>query len=161
MWYDNLLEKNLIPDLLIRQGIRKNCRQRIKDETAPDLELQHSKFMELVTRLKASPIAEETKLANEQHYEVPTTFFQLVLGKNLKYSCALWEENTPSLDAAEDDMLELTVQRADLRDGQQILECGCGWGSLSLYMAQKFPNSNIVAVSNSRTQKIFIDSQAR
>lgn len=160
MWYDSLLEKDLIPDFLIRNGIRKNCAQRLEKETGASLEHQHKKFMKFVTDLRSRPIAEETKAANEQHYEVSTEFFELVLGKNLKYSCGFWDENTTTLDEAEDAMLKTTVERADLIDGQHILECGCGWGSLSLYMAKKFPNSKITAVSNSRTQKIFIDQQA-
>ena len=160
MWYDSFLEKDLIPDFLIRNGIRKNCAQRLQEETGANLEHQHKMFMEFVTDLRSRPIAEETKAANEQHYEVPTKFFELVLGKNLKYSCGYWDENTTTLDEAEEAMLKTTVERADLIDGQHILECGCGWGSLSLYMAKKFPNSKITAVSNSRTQKIFIDQQA-
>ncbi len=160
MWYDSILEKDLIPDFLIRNGIRKNCAQRLQEETSANLEHQHKKFMDFVMDLRNRPIAEETKAANEQHYEVPTKFFELVLGKNLKYSCGYWDENTSTLDEAEEAMLKKTMERADLIDGQHILECGCGWGSLSLYMAKKFPNSKITAVSNSRTQKIFIDQQA-
>ena len=160
MWYDRLLEKDLIPDSLIRRGIRKNCRQRLKEETLSDPGLQQEKLMDLVRLLKGKPIAEETASANTQHYEVPTQFFQLVLGKRLKYSCAWWDSKTTGLDQAELDMLELTTERARLHDGHRILECGCGWGSLSLYMASKYPNSHITAVSNSRTQKAFIDAQA-
>ena len=161
MWYDQLLERDLLPDFLIRWGIRNNCKERLRMEKAHDLERQQIKFMEFVQDLSCRPIAEETKSANEQHYEVPTEFFRWVLGKNLKYSCAYWDENTRSLDQAEETMLEMTVARAGLVDGQRILECGCGWGSLSLFMAKKFPNSSIVAVSNSRTQKIYIDDQAK
>jgi len=160
MWYNTLLERNLLPDFLIRWGIRQNCRKRLIDETVGDLELQQQKFMRFVTSLKKKPIAEETQAANEQHYEVPARFFERVLGKNLKYSSAYWDSATTTLDQAEDDMLALTVTRAGLRNGQHILECGCGWGSLSLYMAEKFPNSTIMAVSNSRTQKEFIDQRA-
>jgi cyclopropane-fatty-acyl-phospholipid synthase len=161
MWYDTLLEKNLIPDFLIRYGIRQNCRQRLRDEELGNLEMQHKKFMAFVGELKKSPIATDTKAANEQHYEVPTKFFQLVLGKNLKYSCGYWSHDKVSLDQSEEDMLALTCERADLKEGQRILECGCGWGSLSLYMAKKFPKSKITGVSNSRTQKLFIDEEAR
>jgi len=161
MWYTSLLEKNLIPDFLIRYGIRQNCRQRLRDEKADDFEKQHEKLMAFVEELKHSPVAVETKVANEQHYEVPTRFFQLVLGKNLKYSSGYWKNENVSFDQSEDDMLELTCQRAELKNGQRILECGCGWGSLSLYMAKKFPKSKITGVSNSRTQKLFIDEEAR
>ncbi len=91
--------------------------------------------MAFVEQLKKSPVAVETAAANEQHYEVPTSFFQLVLGKNMKYSCGYWKDDQVSFDQSEDDMLQLTCERAELKDGQRILECGCGWGSLSLYMA--------------------------
>ncbi|PZR32812.1 MAG: SAM-dependent methyltransferase [Azospira oryzae] len=161
MWYDSLIEKNLVPDFLIRRGIRSNCEKRLADETVHDLEDQHEKLMAFVDLLKQKPIAEDTKAANEQHYELPTRFFQLSLGKNLKYSCGYWKDGVTSLDQSEEDMLELTCRRAQLKDGQRILECGCGWGSLSLFMAKKFPNSKITGVSNSRTQKIFIDGEAR
>jgi cyclopropane-fatty-acyl-phospholipid synthase len=161
MWYTPLLEKDLIPDQLIRWGIRNNCKKRIKNETVNDLELQHEKFMVFVRKLKQKPIAEDTKAANEQHYELPTRFFQLVLGKHLKYSCGYWKDGVDDIAKSEEDMLEVTCNRADLVNGQYILECGCGWGSLSLFMAGKYPNSKITAVSNSRTQKIFIDEQAK
>ncbi|MBI1770428.1 MAG: class I SAM-dependent methyltransferase [Bacteroidetes bacterium] len=161
MWYTAVLEKNLIPDFLIRYGIRLNCRQRLRDENVGDLQKQHEKFMAFVEELKQSPVAIETKAANEQHYEVPTKFFQLVLGKNLKYSSGYWKDANVSFDQSEDDMLELTCNRAELKDDHRILECGCGWGSLSLYMAKKFPGSKITGVSNSRTQKLFIDEEAK
>ncbi len=161
MWYSSLLEKNLIPDFLIRYGIRQNCVQRLRDENTGNLETQHKKFMGFVSQLKQSPVAIETKAANEQHYEVPTRFYQLVLGKNLKYSCGYWKDDRVSFDQSEEDMLQLTCARAELKDGHRILECGCGWGSLSLVMAKKFPNSKITGVSNSRTQKIFIDEEAK
>lgn len=161
MWYNTLIEKDLVPDFLIRIGIRQICAQRLREETLDDVEKQHDKFMRFVSLLKESPIAVETKAANEQHYEVPTKFFQLVLGKNLKYSSGYWKEGVTSLDQSENDMLELTCERAELKNGQSILECGCGWGSLSLYMAKKFPNSKVTGVSNSSTQKLFIDEEAR
>lgn len=161
MWHSSLLEKNLIPDLLIRWVIRQNCKKRLRDETVNDLEQQQEKFMQFVAALKRKPIAEETKAANEQHYEVPTEFFKYVLGQKLKYSSAYFKPGVSTLDQAEDDMLAKTVERAELSNGQHILECGCGWGSLTLYMAKKFPDSTITAVSNSRTQKKFIDQCAK
>ena len=108
--------------------------------------------------MRESPIAIHTRDANEQHYEVPTGFFLKVLGRNLKYSSACFDLQSPpanrqafnELDAAEDRMLRLTTERAALRDGDRILELGCGWGSLSLWMAREFPASRITAVSNSR-----------
>jgi cyclopropane-fatty-acyl-phospholipid synthase len=117
--------------------------------------------MRFLTELKSSPIAVHTDSANRQHYEVPAEFFNLVLGKCMKYSCAHWPEDIRSLDEAEESMLDLTCRRASLADGQSILELGCGWGSLSLFMAARHPGSSVVAVSNSRSQKEFIDGQCR
>lgn len=161
MWYTGLLEKNLVPDFLIRQGIRNLLKQRLKDETHPDLEVQQQHFMDLLKTFKSSAIAVETKAANEQHYEVPTQFYLHVLGKNLKYSSGYWKDGNTDFDQSEDDMLELTCQRAELKDGMDILELGCGWGSLTLFMAKKFPNANIFAVSNSATQRAHIEETAR
>jgi cyclopropane-fatty-acyl-phospholipid synthase len=112
-----------------------------------------------IGRMKQSPIAVQTHKANEQHYEMPPSFFQLVLGKHLKYSGCDWSAGINSLDLAEASMLELTCQRAELEDGHSILELGCGWGSLSLWMAQHYPSSRITAVSNSRPQRRFIESK--
>jgi protein-L-isoaspartate O-methyltransferase len=117
---------------------------------------------EFVADLKRRPIAEQTGAANEQHYEVPTEFYLLCLGKNLKYSSCLYKDLSPrcGLDAAEAAMLSLYCERAQLVDGQRILELGCGWGSLSLFMASRYPKASITVVSNSRTQKEFIDARA-
>jgi cyclopropane-fatty-acyl-phospholipid synthase len=155
-----LLERDLVPDPVIRIAIRRLLRQRLREEDQGKPERQQARLMSLVARLKASPIAIETRAANLQHYEVPARFFELVLGKHLKYSCALWLEGTSTLDQAEHAMLALTSERASLADGQRVLELGCGWGSLSLYMAEHFPHSQIVSVSNSSSQKQFIDAQA-
>lgn len=175
MLTDTLLTKGLVPDTLIRQGIRRLLHQRLRDEQKSTEEAQQAHLMQFVETLKKSPIAIETTSANEQHYEVPTEFYRYVLGKNMKYSSGYWEPSTlasPSggrgrsgaaaegLDASEEAMLELTCQRAELTDGQDVLELGCGWGSLSLFMAQRYPKSRIKAVSNSRTQKLYIDEQA-
>lgn len=160
-WIDSLLEKNLLPDWIIRIGIRRLLAERIEIETCDNIEDQRERLLAMVHELRQSPIAIETKAANEQHYEVPTGFYQYCLGKRLKYSSGYWNSETQTLDDAEEGMLKLSCQRAQLRDGQQILELGCGWGSLSLWMAEKYPASQIVGVSNSRTQKQFIDQQAR
>ena len=159
-WPLALLERNLVPDTVIRIGIRRLLRQRLREEDQGSPERQQAHLMSLVAQLKASPIAIETRAANLQHYEVPARFFELVLGKHLKYSCALWLEGTSTLDQAEEAMLSLTAERASLTDGQRVLELGCGWGSLSIYMAEHFPHSQIVSVSNSSSQKQFIDAQA-
>ena len=161
MWYDKLIEQNKVPDFLLRQGIRKLLQQRLDDENKGDVETQQAHLMALIEQLKASPIAVNTADANQQHYEVPTQFYQYCLGKNLKYSSGYWKPGVTDIDTSEDDMLELTCQRAELASGQTVLELGCGWGSLSLYMAAKFPGSTFKVVSNSRTQKQHIDGQAK
>jgi cyclopropane-fatty-acyl-phospholipid synthase len=159
-WTLALLERDLVPDPVIRTVIRRLLLQRLREEDKGDPERQQAHLMSLIARLKASPIAIETTAANAQHYEVPARFFELVLGKHLKYSSALWLEGSCTLDEAEEAMLSLTTERAGLTDGQRVLELGCGWGSLSLYMAERFPRSQIVSVSNSSSQKQFIDGQA-
>lgn len=160
MWYNSLLEKNKIPDRLIRIGIRRLLKQRLKDEYKGDTEVQQEHLMKLISELKSSPIAINTVEANEQHYEVPTEFYKYCLGKHLKYSSGYWKKGVTDIDTSERDMLELTCQRAELVNGQEVLELGCGWGSLSLFMAAKFPESKFTVVSNSRTQKIYIDQEA-
>jgi cyclopropane-fatty-acyl-phospholipid synthase len=160
-----LLERDLIPDSIIRRRIRSLLRARLREEDQGDPERQQQRLMEFIGKLSASPVAIETAAANEQHYEVPTEFYTRVLGKHLKYSsCYYPHPDSPAaenLDAAEASMLALTCQRARLADGERILELGCGWGSLSLWMATNYPQSRITAVSNSRTQKLHIDTQAR
>lgn len=161
MWYLALLEKNVVPDFLIRVGIRQLLKKRLKEEVQGDIANNQLHFNALLEQLKKGPMAVNTQQANDQHYEVPTVFYQKVLGANLKYSACYFETGHETLTEAEDKMLEITVQRAGLVNGHQILELGCGWGSLSLYMAKKFPNSQIVAVSNSKTQKEYIDTEVK
>lgn len=156
-----LLAHDLLPDFLIRAGIRRLLRERLREEDRGTAELQQEHLMELIAELRASPIAINTREANEQHYELPCEFFELVLGRHLKYSCCYFRPGIESLDQAEEDMLRLTCERARLCNGETILELGCGWGSLTLWMAEAFPDSRITAVSNSRTQKQFIDARAR
>ncbi len=161
MWYDPLIEQNRLPDLLLRSGIRKLLRQRLREEDKGDPETQQAHLQSLIERLKVSPIAVNTTQDNRQHYEVPASFFEHCLGKHLKYSCAYWLPGVTDLDEAEREMLELTCMRAELEDGQQVLELGCGWGSLSLFMAARFPQSQFTVVSNSHSQKEYIDRQMR
>jgi cyclopropane-fatty-acyl-phospholipid synthase len=158
---DALLEKSLLPDFLIRTGIRGLLKQRLKEIEEPNIESQSEALKKFVNELKNSPIAVKTKDANEQHYEVPTEFYQYVMGKHMKYSCCFFETGKEDLTTAEAAMLELTTERAQLKDGDDILELGCGWGSLTLFMAAKYPNAKITAVSNSKTQKEHIDNQAK
>ncbi len=154
-------EQGKIPDTLIRLGIRRLCRTRLKNEFIDDPELQQQQFQKLIESLRESPIAIETDAANEQHYEVPTEFYLASLGQRLKYSCAYYDHPGATLDEAENSMLSKYGERAELRDGQAILELGCGWGSLTLWMAENFPDAKITAVSNSRTQKQHIDDRCK
>ena len=156
----DLCERGLLPDALTRFGIRRLSAQRLRDEGAADLEAADLRFRRLLDELRRSPIAIETAAANEQHYEVPTRFFELCLGKRLKYSSCYYANGDEDLDTAEEAMLALYGERAELADGQRILELGCGWGSLTLWMAQRFPNARITGVSNSRTQREHILAQA-
>jgi cyclopropane-fatty-acyl-phospholipid synthase len=156
---DTLLEKDLLPDWLVRIGIRRLLAQRIRDESAAGG--SRERIEAYVHDLKHRPVAESTAEANAEHYEVPTAFFLRCLGRRLKYSGCYYPSGTESLDQAEEAMLGLYVERGRIADGQEILELGCGWGSFSLYMAERFPRSRITGVSNSRTQKEFIDSEAR
>jgi len=156
----DLCERGLLPDALTRLGIRRLSAQRLRDEGANNLEAADQRFRRLLGELRRSPIAIETAAANEQHYEVPTRFFELCLGKRLKYSSCYYATGTEDLDQAEEAMLALYGERAELADGQRILELGCGWGSLTLWMAQKYPNARITGVSNSRTQREHILAQA-
>ena len=159
-WSMRLLERNLLPDSIVRFGIRRLLKARLAEERDGGVGAQRQRLMKLIERLRQSPIAINTGDANLQHYELPCAFFELVLGRHLKYSCGYYRDPTDSLDQAESNMLELTAQRASLEDGNRILELGCGWGSLSLWMAERLPRSKITAVSNSRTQKRFIDGRA-
>src|SRR6218665_2208596 len=161
MFYDSLLEKNKIPDPLLRIGIRRLLKQRLKEENKGSTEAQQAHLMALIAELKTSPIAVHTQEANEQHYEVSTEFYKYCLGSHLKCSSGYWKEGVTDLDVSEADMLELTCQRAELSNGQDVLELGCGWGSLSLFMAAQVPASRFTVVSNSRTQKQHIDQQAK
>ena len=157
----NYAERGLLPDKLIKFGIKKLCKDRLswaKQSGPENLEQFHQDFID---ELKTSPIALIPKIVNEQHYEVPASFFEIVLGKNLKYSSALWPKGVKKLDVAEQKMLDLTFERAQIENGMSVLELGCGWGSLTCYMAKKLPESKIVAVSNSRDQKLFIENKCK
>ena len=156
-----LLERGLLPDGLVRWGMRRLLQQKIIDEKKDGIEKVKQRLMALIKTMHQSPIAIHTQDANEQHYEMPTQFFQYCLGKHLKYSSCYFEKGDEPLSEAEAIMLRMTCERADLIDGQEILELGCGWGSLSLWMAAHFPKSRITGVSNSRTQKEFIDKMAK
>ena len=154
-----LAEKGFLPDFLIRIGIRKLSKVRLDfaERSSPEkIEERHQAW---VAQMKESPIALVPEKANEQHYEVPPEFFVTVLGANLKYSSGYWSSETQGLDESEVKMLNLSCERAQLMDGQNILELGCGWGSLTCHMAKTYPNSQITAVSNSKDQKSFIEKR--
>ena len=146
--------KPLVPDAITRGGIRRLLRDRLKEQA-------ERPAATAIAALAAGPVAVAQDAANRQHYEVPPEFFRLVLGPRLKYSGCLWQPGTRTLGQAEEDMLALTCARAGLADGQQVLELGCGWGSLSLYMAARYPASTIHAVSNSRVRIDAMRSEAR
>jgi cyclopropane-fatty-acyl-phospholipid synthase len=157
---DTLLDRDVVPDAVIRAGIRRNLAARLKAEARDGAESAHAAKMAWLDTLRHSPIAIATEDANTQHYEVPAAFFEEVLGPHLKYSSGYWPPGVTSIGASEEAMLALTCGRAALADGQRILELGCGWGSLTLYIAARYPQAHITAVSNSRTQKAFIDARA-
>lgn len=158
---DDLLAKNLLPDAAIRIGIRRLLARKLRDEDRGGIEAQQAALMDFVRELRSSPIAVKTKAANDQHYEVPTEFFKLVLGPRMKYSSGYWPREDTTFAESEEAMLALTCERAGIADGMDILELGCGWGSLTLWMAEKFPDSSITAVSNSATQRAHIEEQCR
>ena len=151
-----LAENGLLPDVFIRLGISRLCGQRLSEAKVLSTQAMEEKHQHWINILKESPVALVPEKANEQHYEVPPRLFELVLGSNLKYSAGYWPQGTSSLDDSEVEMLKLSSKRASLSDGQEVLELGCGWGSLTFHIAQNFPNSKITAVSNSNDQRQFI-----
>ena len=149
-----LAESGFIPDALIKIAARYISNKRISKSN-----IDYNK-PEIINALSKGAVAEKTSDANKQHYEVPPEYFYHVLGTNLKYSCSLFD-NVNSLDEAETSMLELYIERANIKDGHEILDLGCGWGSFSLYIAKKYPNTNITSVSNSSDQITYIKNEAQ
>lgn len=150
-----LAENGKIPDALLRIGIRQLLKKRLQQ-----LHANPETTASFLKRLADAPVAVDTDAANAQHYEVPTRFFMKVLGPRLKYSSCIWPEGVDTLADAENAMLDLSCQRAEMFDGMDILDLGCGWGSLTLWMAKQYPNATILAVSNSATQHAHIKTQA-
>ena len=149
-------ERSVLPDPFIRWGIRNLLRQRLRglhDLAQDDPQGYTARFVEQLNHYR---IAEDTDLANEQHYQLPATFFEAILGPRLKYSACYWDQKNSTLSEAETAMLRLTCQRAEVEDGMKIMDLGCGWGSLSLWLAEHYPRAHITAVSNSREQGRFI-----
>ncbi|HEX4243555.1 MAG TPA: cyclopropane-fatty-acyl-phospholipid synthase family protein [Steroidobacteraceae bacterium] len=156
-----LAERGLLPDRLLRHGVRQLCAQRLRTERAGGIGAQAERFQLLIDDLRQSPIAVDTDAANAQHYELPAEFFELCLGPRLKYSGCYYPTGEETLAQAEDAMLRLYGERAGLRNGQSILELGCGWGSLTLWMAERYPEAHITAVSNSHGQRRYIEARCR
>jgi cyclopropane-fatty-acyl-phospholipid synthase len=155
------VEQGLMPDAVIRSGIRRLCEQRLTQLTVDDAAESGERTESFVQAMDRAQLAPLPQLANEQHYEVPADFFALVLGPHRKYSCGWWPTGTQTLAASEQAALDATCQRAGLADGQRVLELGCGWGSLSLWMAERYPHSLITGVSNSHSQREYIVAEAR
>jgi len=153
-------EQGLVPDPVIRHGIRRMLKARLQ-ALPGDTEGQARARAEFIAHMDREVIAPAPHKANEQHYELPAAFFEAVLGSHRKYSCCYWPEGITDLDSAEQAALQLSCERAGLVDGMQILELGCGWGSLTLWMAAHYPGSQIVAVSNSQPQRRFIEQQSQ
>ncbi|MGI9109258.1 MAG: SAM-dependent methyltransferase, partial [Opitutales bacterium] len=156
---DTLIEKDVLPDSVIRWGIRRLLRQRLTDERPDSAAERFAKVDAFAAELRKLPVAIETKAANDQHYEVPAAFYKLCLGPRLKYSSCFYELGHETIGEAEETMLARTCARAELKDGLEILELGCGWGSLTLWMAEKYPNARITGVSNSASQRAHIEGE--
>jgi len=150
---DRVIDTGRVPDTVVRAGIRAACATRLRHERRREPGFKD----DFVERLRESPIAEQVQKANEQHYEVPSELFRLVLGPRLKYSSCLWPEGVDTLAQAEEAMLALTCKRAGVEDGMTLLDLGCGWGSLSGWLSERYPAARIVAVSNSRVQRDWIE----
>ncbi|CAE6162473.1 unnamed protein product [Arabidopsis arenosa] len=156
-----LLEKNLLPDLVIRRLTRLLLAGRLRSGYKPTAEMQLSDLLRFVDSIKKMPIAINTEKPKTQHYELPTAFFELVLGRNMKYSSCYFSNDSSSLEDAEEAILALYCERAKVEDGQSVLDVGCGWGSLSLYIARKYGKCKLTGICNSKTQKAFIDEKCR
>jgi cyclopropane-fatty-acyl-phospholipid synthase len=153
-------ESGLVPDTVIRAAIRRLLEAKRKEIHAGDMEAAANRINRFMALMDNSPVAPAPALANEQHYEVPARFFEQVMGDHLKYSCCYWPAGVGNLSEAEAAALEVTVRRAGIEDGMQILDLGCGWGSLSLWIAEHFPRASVTAVSNSRSQRDYILARA-
>lgn len=154
-------ERGLVPDMLLRRGIRQLLAKRLRQEDAGSPEANARRTDQWVREFSAGPLALVPERANEQHYEVPARLFELTLGPHLKYSCGYWPDGVSTLAESEEAALQLTCERAELGGAQEILELGCGWGSLTLWMAEHYPEARITAVSNSASQREFILERAR
>ena len=157
----NWTEMGLVPDSVVRAGIRRLLERKRSEIRSGNLEHAGNIGNRFVEMMNGSPIALVPDVANEQHYEVPAEFFTEVLGEHRKYSCCYWPKHVNTLDEAEVAALECTAERAGIRDGMDVLDMGCGWGSMSLWIAEHFPNGTVTSVSNSSSQRDFIMGEAR
>jgi cyclopropane-fatty-acyl-phospholipid synthase len=160
MWYERALDWDVVPDAVLRRVVRArlaNLLARLEREAGGDAAARNAR---VAARLRRQPVALHPDLANRQHYELPTRFFAAFLGPRMKYSACLWPPGVTDLAGAEEAMLALTCARAGIADGMEVLDLGCGWGSLALYVAERFPGCRVLAVSNSRTQGQHIAAEA-
>lgn len=151
-----LIYTGLVPDYLIRLGIRIRCRDHLQILKQEGAEADHATKMGIVSELKSMPIAIKTDEANEQHYEVPAAFYDYSLGPCKKYSSGIWPTAKTTFEESEIAMLDLYCERAQLEDGMHIVDLGCGWGSLTLHLAAKYRNAKITSISNSHSQREYI-----
>ncbi|MEP7302243.1 MAG: class I SAM-dependent methyltransferase, partial [Caldimonas sp.] len=156
----NWVELGLVPDRVVRLGIRRLLKERLAEIGDGDAEAAARIGEAFIASLAGSEVALLADKANQQHYEVPAGFFARVLGPHRKYSCCEWAPGTGTLAEAEAAALATTCLRAGIGDGQRILELGCGWGSLTLWMAERYPASQVTALSNSHSQRVFIEAEA-
>ena len=152
MGYHNVLATGRVPDALLRRLIRRRLGERLEQLQAASGGDDAAALRRHAAALAAGPLVSHQEAANRQHYELPTAFFSEFLGPRLKYSCCLWPPEVADLAAAEEAMLALTCERAGLEDGMDVLDLGCGWGSLALFIAARYPRCRVTAMSNSRTQ---------
>ena len=155
------VEQGLVPDRVVRLGIRRLLKERLAEVHASDAEAAEEANQAFIDAMRRAPIALLPEKANEQHYEVPAEFFAAALGPHRKYSSCWWGDGVEDLVQAEAAALRITCERAGLQDGQDVLELGCGWGSLSLWMADRYRNSHVTVVSNSHSQRRYIEEQAQ
>jgi cyclopropane-fatty-acyl-phospholipid synthase len=156
---DRALASGMLPDTLLRVGSRAGARIRLRREERGGVEAQEARLAELVGRMRSGPLAEQPESANDQHYELPPEFFALFLGPRMKYSCGLWRDDAVDLAESEEAMLALACERAAIADGMRVLDLGCGWGSMSLWICERYPAARVLAISNSRAQREWIEAE--
>ena len=153
-------ESGLVPESALRRGIRTLCARHAAELGRRSAEESEAELAAFVAHMRNSPVALVPDAANRQHYELPPELFAQMLGPHRKYSCCLWEDGAADLGAAEEAALAATCRRADVQDGQCILELGCGWGSLTLWIAERYPSCRILGVSNSAPQRVWVMAEA-